>query len=222
MRRRDMRRSVTRGLTVPCVLALWPLLCSSAVHGQGVRGRDISGTLGVATLRDQASLGDTIRIYNADGSLWYQFSFLYDDSDGEWDFPNPDFRPLAFHPDYALLALVVVARSDSTFEVVVDEETGSTKWVASGNQVVVESWEDLLLSVFSIEADAATNPVRVRPDLAAREVRVPESVDGLHPIEIVGDWVRVELIDLDKTEWDQGWLRWRERGHLLVDLFFLS
>jgi len=48
-----------------------------------------------------------IRLKNLDGSIWHDFSFEYDDSDGQYDFQNDNFQPFGFHPDYYFLALLV-------------------------------------------------------------------------------------------------------------------
>ena len=61
---------------------------------------------------NEFSRGDFVRIYNQDGSLWYEFSYFYDDRDGKFDCANDEFRPLAFHPEHFLLVLKCTGTSD--------------------------------------------------------------------------------------------------------------
>jgi hypothetical protein len=42
----------------------------------------IKNTKGLIVLSDQYGKNDFIRFYNEDGSIWYEFTYYYDDSDG--------------------------------------------------------------------------------------------------------------------------------------------
>ena len=75
----------------------------------------------VITLTD-AYQADTLKLYNpSDTSLWHQFSFVYDDSDGQYDFEHPGFRPFNFHPDYYQLGLFSEHESSAFYVVQVDD-----------------------------------------------------------------------------------------------------
>jgi len=65
-----------------------------------------------------------VRFYNEDGSLWYEFTFYYDDSDGKFEYANENFNPFAFHPNNFLLDLKSRGEDGNRYEVVVNEETG--------------------------------------------------------------------------------------------------
>src|SRR5690606_17088516 len=78
---------------------------------------EVDNSIGVISLSDGYSKQDSIKIYNEDGSLWYKFTYYYDDNDGVFEYHNPNFSPLAFHPDYFLLALKVSGIQKNRYEV---------------------------------------------------------------------------------------------------------
>ena len=84
------------------------------------------GVISVVTLND-AYVDDTLRLYNPnDTSLWHQFSFVYDDSDGKYDFEHASFSPFGFHPDYHMLGLIS-RKENSAYYVVEVDELGTEK-----------------------------------------------------------------------------------------------
>jgi hypothetical protein len=111
---------------------------------------NIRNTIGVVVLNNY-SKKDMVRLYNADGSLWYEFTYYYDDSDGKFEYANDDFKPFAFHQDHFLLVLKCTARTQKSFEVVVNEESGVKKYVKADDPVLrLETWETLVLSTFAV------------------------------------------------------------------------
>src|SRR5688500_357148 len=75
----------------------------SELPAGGVHKTSIKGTKGLIVLSDRYSKNGFIRFYNDDASLWYEFTFYYDDKDGKFEYENDDFAPFAFHQDYFLL-----------------------------------------------------------------------------------------------------------------------
>src|SRR5258706_10481370 len=96
------------------------LTLSCGVTALASQTLDIRNTIGVVSLADSVPQPDSIRFYSPDGTVWYVFTFFYDDRAGVWPFANKDFEPLAFHPDYFLLALVVTHRDSAGYEVIVN------------------------------------------------------------------------------------------------------
>ena len=84
----------------------------------------IDGIGGVVTLSKYFDEKDKVRIYERNGRVWYQFTYL-DEAFEELEGLNTDFLPLAFHPDYFLLVMRAVAEDDKTYEVVVNEGESS-------------------------------------------------------------------------------------------------
>lgn len=191
----------------------------------------IKNTKGVVVL-DKFVKGDFVRFYNADGSLWYEFSYFYDDSDGKFDYANDDFRPFAFHVDYFLLALKCTENNDKVLEVVVNEETGLRKYVKANDPILkLETWEEFVLSVFSVNFDQKANPILEAPSgkvkkVAVRKVAIRKGA-SFRPVEIQGDWLKLRW-DLagEQTAKEKGdangWIRWRIDETLLIDFYYFA
>ena len=86
-----------------------PLPVSEQTNDEKKRfSESISGIKGLMGLNEGFDrLDDLMRFYNDDGTLWYEFTFYYDDSDGHFEYENDNFRPYLFQPDYFTLALKI-------------------------------------------------------------------------------------------------------------------
>ena len=188
--------------------------------------QNIGNTLGVIALSKDYGKRDFVQIYNPDGSLWYKFTYYYDDKDGQFPYQNKEFHPFAFHPDYFLLALKCVAKVGDRYEVVVNEETGLTKYVrADDRTLALETWESHVLKVFSVEFDPITNPL-LKDRQGQRKIISPKDT-FFHPVKTSGDWLMVkwEIKKRAKTEKESyayGWIKWKAKEKLLIELYYFA
>ena len=186
----------------------------------------IKNTEGVVVL-NKFGKGNFVRIYNADGSVWYEFSYFYDDSDGKFDYANEEFRPFAFHPDYFLLVLKCTNRDGSSLEVIVNEDTGLKKYVKADDPVVkLEPWDKFVLSVFAVTFDQKANPILQAPNGQPNTVAIPTDAH-FRPVETNGDWLKINWDDSAKPKGmlkpnGGGWIRWKNAGKLLVDFSYFA
>jgi len=203
----------------PLSLVLVLAFYASSVAGQvSTTGK----SLGLIVLGKGYSNTDFIHLYNRDGSLWHKFTFYYDDSDGNFEYANVDFRPFAFHPDYFVLALKCVRKEAGRYEVLVNEKTGLKKYVKTDDPALrFETWEEHILKVFSVGFNRKENPVLEAPLGRVKRVPVPDA--PFHPVEVRGEWLKVkwEAEDMGKKG-DAGWIRWKRGERLLVELFYIS
>jgi len=187
---------------------------------------NLDTALGVVTLSDSRLTDsllrqDSIRFYNPDGTVWYLFSFYYDDSDGRWAFPNSGFNPYAFSPDYFVLVLCVTRRNAQGYEVVVNTETGLRKWLPAAPYLQFQTWQQHLLTGFAVDFDSTSNPLRAAPNDRANLVLGPGQHEVNWPLLVKGDWLKVGWGG-ERPGHQSGWIRWR-RGNLLVaGLFYLD
>lgn len=179
----------------------------------------IGSAFGVLTLADSYERGDTVRFYNDDGSLWYKFTYYYDDSDGQWDYPNEAFRPRAFHPDYFTLTLDVVEDLGTQYRVIVNATTGLEKLIPKERFLRFRTWEQYVLNVFAIDHDDQQNPVRSTPG-GQPSATPPGANDRLQPVKIEGDWLQVKWGS--EGSWSFGWVRWREGDRLVLYIFHFA
>ncbi len=187
------------------------------LEGDRVRRKFIDDTRGVIVLDgDKYKRDSFVQIYNSDGSLWYKFSYYYDDSDGKYDYDNENFRPFAFHPDYFVLAMTCLSENDSDYEVIVNEKTELRKFVRKSDaSLKFETWEDLILSSFSVDFDRMSNPLR---ESIQGKLMVVDSEVNFHPLEIRGEWIKVRVGDSKRC----GWVKWKENGSLQIELYFFA
>ncbi|MDQ3634802.1 MAG: hypothetical protein ACR2MD_18570 [Aridibacter sp.] len=194
------------------------------------RKTSIRNTIGLITLSDKYPTSDKkinrddfIRFYNEDGSLWYEFTFYYYDSDGKFEYENDDFRVFSFHPDYFLLSLRCVSEDKNRYEVIVNEETGLKKYVRKNDKnLKLISWENYILKTFSIDLKKAKNKVFETPN--GKEIKPNfAKIDRFEAVEIKGDWLKVKWeIPNEKEKFEAGWVRWKNDSIILIDWFNLA
>ncbi len=184
----------------------------------------IKDTKGLIVLSKKYGKGDFVRLYNEDGSPWYEFSFYYEQI-GDGKFPeNENFAPFAFHPDYFVLALKCVGEDESRYEVIVNEKTGLRKFVKKSDPALkFETWEDHILKAFAVGFDRKENALRDGPGGNVKNADLPEDATFC-PVQVDGDWLRVswdtskKAGKVDKS----GWVKWKENNRILVALFYFS
>ena len=180
----------------------------------GNRGK-IASSIGVLVAQHYGEQ-DTVRFFNEDGSIWYKFTFYYDDSDGKWDYPNANFDPRAFHPDNFLLALDVIEVRGERYSVVVNVETGLRKWMKKAPFLRLLTWDQYILTAFSVAFNPVDNPVRVSPQPSAEVIRFVDDTD-YRPEAVQGDWLKVKW-GQEGAE-NHGWIRWKSGSRLLVTMY---
>lgn len=191
----------------------------------GAAAFNITSTKGVVVL-NKFEKGDWVRFYNDEGSVWYEFSFFYDDSDGKFDFPNNDFRPFAFHQDHFLLVLKCTETTDGLLQVVVNEETGRKKYVKANDPVLkLETWEEFIVKVFSVQFDKNVNPILESPDGPVKSNVIPSDAN-FRPIKTDGEWLKIRWDAADKTAKptpdSSGSIRWKKAGVLQVGFSYFA
>jgi hypothetical protein len=199
-----------------------------SADGKGRFKRPIKGVRGLLVLADKyAKPTDMIRVYNDDGSLWHEFSFYYDDSDGKFEYQKDDFLPHSFHPDYLTLALKVTAEDSGRYEVIVNEETGLRKFTKKSEaNLKFETWESHILRTFAIEFDLERNPIRRVPAGDLIQGDLPNGV-RFRPVKIESDWLQVRWEAPSESggnpkSSDSGWIKWKDADHLLIDWFYFA
>ena len=190
---------------------------------------DIGNTIGLIVLNKQGhTKEDFIQFYNQDGSLWYKFTYYYDESDGKFEYANDNFRPFAFHVDYFVLALKCVGKKNGRYEVIVNEETGLRKHVKADDPALkLETWEEHILNVFAVTFNQVDNPLFDAPSGQVKKAVLSNAEPFFHPVEIKGEWLKVKWETTDGTErkqsnYDSGWIRWKDGKSLLVELFYFA
>lgn len=178
---------------------------------------ETGNTRGVVVLNDNYSETDTVKLYNEDGSLWYKFTYFYDDSDGEFDYPNDEFQPYAFHPDNFILGLTAVEESQKKYIVIVNESTGLKKQINKDDFLQLISWEQYVLVAFSVGFNPKKNPIHKEPVLESETISYQEN-SLYHPVKVHDEWLQVKWGK--EGDWNFGWIKWKERNKLLIQIYY--
>lgn len=184
----------------------------------------IKNTKGLIVLSDRYRKNEFVRFYNDDGSLWYEFTFYYDDKDGKFEYENDNFAPFAFHQDYFLLALKCTGEDKNRYEVIVNEDTGLKKFVKKDDPALkFQSWEDHIKGAFAVKFDQVENQLRESPEGKVKNANLPEDVT-FHPVQVNGEWLKVRWdgSQQPKKNAGSGWVKWRDDSQLLVELFYFA
>lgn len=189
---------------------------------------NIGNVMGLIALNERRyGKEDFIHFFNEDGSLWYKFTYYYDESDGKFEYANDDFRPFAFHIDYFLLALKCVGKEKGRYEVIVNEETGLRKYVKADDPTLkFQTWEEHLLHVFAINFNREDNPVLESPQGQVKNAALSDK-SLFHPVEVKEEWLKVNWDPAYKAgnkgpQSATGWIRWKKGERLLVELFYFA
>ena len=187
----------------------------------------IRNTIGLIVLNEQGyGKEDFIHFYNEDGSLWYKFTYYYDESDGKFEYANDDFRPFAFKVDYFVLALKCIGKENGRYEVIVNDGTGLRKYVKANDPVLkLETCEEHILNVFAVNFNREENPLLEAPRGQVKKAALSKA--PFHPVEVKGEWLKVKWdtsygTERNEPRYDFGWIKWKEGDRLLVELLYFA
>lgn len=153
-----------------------------------------------------------ITIYNADGSIWYQYSNRGSDEFYFAKQPHPDFKP--YDKNNQRLLPRVKGKSKHWYEVVVNEETQAVKYMLISDRAAgYVSLEYYVMKYSDIRFNPEKNPVREKPEGSAVKALMNEG-DRCRPWEFSGDWVSVYC--KGKEDNYGGWLRWKKGRDILI------
>lgn len=187
--------------------------------------RDISNSLGLVKITDKAFLkGETVRLYNEDGSLWNEFSLFDENDDGkvyEMIKENNDLSPFRADPDSFHFYFDWVGENKQFYKVVVNEETKLQKFIKKDDRhFKADSWEQYTLNCFAVEFDWKNNPLRKEIDGQILHI---EKGLSFKPEEIKGNWLKVISFDLnninDKNKSESGWIKWKDDNKIVINFF---
>ena len=180
---------------------------------------------------------DTVTVY-ADSLLTGQFATVYGHSLGE---APPDWlRPLFYKPDYDILHFVCLKQTAKAYEVLTDGQ--AIRYLPRRRGYEYISWPAYLMQSHGVrrkdlEDGPPNQPLRRLPAINAKPVAVPSGLEMFCVMQVKGDLIQVRYDcfynrDPNPHEGEpcseyiqkcpattQGWLRWRAKDKLLVDVF---
>ena len=156
---------------------------------------------------------DIIRIYNADKTIWYEFSFAENSPVHFLKNKKPEFQPFIPFKRYGL-KIRLKTESKNWYEVVVNEETQETKYTWKGDPVLgYRSFEHYIMMSSWISFNTEKNPLRETIEGKTVNVDYPMDQESYKVRQFEGDWMLVEAV---RTPNAKGWIRWRKERKILI------
>lgn len=186
-----------------------------------ILGQDMRNSIGVLTIADNYEKTDhKIEFVNDDGTPWYTLD-LYKELKAK-----NDFMIIAFKPDYFLFHIRCQKQTPTGFAVVVNEESGLTKFVLNSSTVRLQSWEEYVLNVFSVDFDP--NKIPIYNKVSGTSIKSnPKKESIIVPKEVRGEWMKIIWLDSgeypsNNTSVKTGWIKWKKDNKILITLYHLS
>ncbi|MBK7706806.1 MAG: hypothetical protein IPN69_08980 [Acidobacteria bacterium] len=166
--------------------------------------------------------GNFARIYNKDGSVWFEFTF-YTESPREFSIEKEGFAPFVNDTEEKVV-LKCIGVSGQYFRVLVNEETRLEKFVKRNDPAFeFKTWGQYVLECFAVNFDARQNPIRTKPNGEIVDHDVTADTN-YHPDRIVGNWLRIRWHDGNDAQQKPrfGWIKWKEGNRLLIWYFEMA
>lgn len=165
----------------------------SKVHGN----EKVEGALGILTTSDDYQFGDTIRVYQPNGKL---------------------LTVLKNSEEYQVIALRCLALTSQYYQVLLED---GRKGLVSrqSKHIKFQTWEEHILSLFSVEFDNQKNPLMKEPDPNSGETNYDKD-EFYHPNRIIHEWLQVKWGDENK--WNYGWIKWKNKGKLIIKFYYFA
>ena len=188
---------------------------------------------------DSKNTTSTIEIYN---------DSLLQDKYLSWNYyEEKPAKPVCskyFKPDYGILHFVYIKETAKAYQILncFDE----MKYLPKEKGNVAISWQDYILNSYGVRRlttelnkDITYQAIKKSPSDKGETISFPKGLEMLCPIEIKGDWVKVQYDCFYNQEQNKyegepchsfinkckpaqyGWIKWRERNHILIDIFLM-
>ncbi|CAN5314745.1 hypothetical protein BH09BAC6_BH09BAC6_29800 [soil metagenome] len=166
--------------------------------------------LGFLKLKEsyQDKLG-ILKLYNKNGSVWLSFKFTD-------NFKSPLLNPLLFKSEDGILVFDCISENNDFYAVIVSKGNNIVKFIKkSDSNFLFQTWQQRILSMFSVDFDNKKNPLRESPSAVSKKLHYSHN-DFYHPVKINGNWLKVKSNDTNRT----GWIKWRnDQGKVLIGLY---
>lgn len=194
----------------------------------------IGNELGILQF-ESSEITDKIVLLNQDFTEWMSFDLNYeaklnqkqnkaytsDDVEKLYNWKK-EFSPYAFHMDYAIIMFKCLEDKNGFYRVIVNEQTGLTKYIRKSKLWVLKSWEKHICeSVASVGFELESNPLRMKPEVnSTKIVEKSENLDPVFsPVETQGVWLKIKYWVNEKEKF--AWIKWREANQIIVELWYL-
>ena len=118
-----------------------------------------------------------------------------------------------------VLKLKCLSKSESTYEVLLQND--SVGYIpVSEKKVKFQTWQEHILNhLFAVGFNKKDNPLHEDPSEGSKTIYYDKD-EFYHPSQIKGEWLQVKWGS--EGSWNYGWIKWREKEKLLIELFYFA
>ena len=152
--------------------------------------------------------------------------------------------PIFFKPDYGIMHFACVKETQKSFKIL----TGFSemKYLPKNKQYKFHSWDNYITNSFGIrrklnqiDKSVTQQPLQKEPLENSEIITIPKGIEMFCPIEIKGEWIKVKYDCFYNQENNKnegkpchtyidkcsnpitGWLKWKNKNELLIDIFLM-
>jgi hypothetical protein len=157
-------------------------------------------------------------VENAIGILVTSESYQFGDTISVYDEKQNLFIKLVRADESQVIALKCLTHDKRYFQVELDNN-GIGLIPRNSTKVMLQTWEEHILSLFSVGFDEQKNPLLKEPSLSAEQLYYDQD-EFYHPTQIKGEWLQVKWGS--EENWNYGWIKWKDKDKLLIELFYFA
>lgn len=158
---------------------------------------NVEGSIGIITVSESYEFGDSLKIYDASQKL---------------------LTTIIRTDENQIIALKCLDINESYYQVKLDNsDIGYIP--LSSKKVMFQTWEEHILSLFSVGFDGKKNPLRKKPSLDA-EMLYYDQDEFYHPNQIKGEWLQIKYGS--EGNWRYGWIKWKSEDNLIIELYYFA
>lgn len=128
--------------------------------------------------------------------------------------------------DYSIFNFQYKRERDDWIEVVVNLETGKTLWIRKSPEIATLTWGEYITNMFGIGLlESFPQDIRQSPDNDADSVK-GDFDNCFKARSMTGDWIEIftpdycnDLVGNKGQQLKSGWIKWREGGELIIELY---
>jgi hypothetical protein len=138
-----------------------------------------------------------------------------------------EIHPYLYKPDYGLYHFICISKSEKFYEILINNSVKG--YIPNSESFYFISWESLLINK-TLERLSKDNTIHTKPSNESEVMEYTCNPDRLRVESVIEKnneyWISVAYSstceDLNEAKsWNNGWIKWRLKNDLLVNIFFL-
>lgn len=173
---------------------------------------------GIILLDEKNYSNEFINFYHDDLSIWKKIKIE--------NFVSSDIIPFSYSAEKRIIVFRCMNIGENYYEVVVNEKSNNKKYILKDpSRIKFKEWENYILDdVFSVDFDLNSNPIRILPSINSDTKFISPSMYGgyiFQPVTVKNEWLQIKW-ESDDGEFEEGWIKWRDQGELLIVPFYFA